>query len=254
MDEKNPQHKKYLEKFKEDFTNSIKHLIQKRHNEVEKERLAFSKNPVLSEVILHANFCNARLEGFFPRPDVSKQIFDILKGHKNPVPIVIYGDSGCGKTSILASAISTIRENFNYRAVCVYRFIGTTAISVQINTVLKSIICQIRDLFPVVKVPEQALDDYAWLSENFGNVLEDLSRKINQELVIVFDSVDQFSSQDGAHKFIWLPKSCPDRVRIILSVDRNDVNGCMATLAQALNERENRINFIQVSSLVNPLP
>ena len=63
MDEKYPQHKKYLEQFKEDFTTSVKKMILKRHEEVKKQKSLFSKNPVLSEVIIHANFCNARLEG-----------------------------------------------------------------------------------------------------------------------------------------------------------------------------------------------
>ena len=212
-----------------------------------KQKAAFERNPVLSEVVQHAHFCNNCLKTYFPRPDIEKRIFDTLKNFSNNVPIVIFGDSGSGKTSIISSVIKTLRENFNYTAICIYRFLGTTAATAQISTVLKSIVSQIRDLFPAVRIPEQALDDFAWLSENFGNVLEDVSKNVRQEVVIILDSVDELLVNDGAHKFIWLPKMLPEKVQIILTVDRLDINRCLDTLTLSLNRKDNMSNFIFVS-------
>ena len=222
-------------------------MINKHVEANRKHKKAFERNPVLKEVVQHAHFCNNCLRLYVPRPDVEKRVFEALKNSANNVPIVIYGDSGSGKTSIVSSVIRTMRENFNCEAICIYRFLGTTAETAQISTVLKSIMCQIRDLFPVVRIPEQALDDFAWLSENFGNILDEVSRKISRDLVIIFDSVDQLSSIDGAHKFIWLPKVLLQRVQIILAVDRKEINGCFETLSLSLNRMENKENFIFVS-------
>lgn len=62
-------------------------------------------------------------------------------------PLVVYGSSGSGKSSIMASAVKYLSKeeggNSSKRC-CVFRFIGETAVSGNIRSLLESICQQVK--------------------------------------------------------------------------------------------------------------
>lgn len=59
------------------------------------------QDALVTEVLQHAKMCETRSKAFHGRQDVLGAIKDYLR-HIHSQPMVIYGDSGSGKTSIMA--------------------------------------------------------------------------------------------------------------------------------------------------------
>lgn len=98
------EYKEYLEKmnhgFVERLSSMIKSAIQQKNS---------SEDPVLEEVIQHTQFCQEKCRLFHGRDDVLKQIKLYLKGMSSE-PLVVYGASGSGKTSVMAMAAKSCSE------------------------------------------------------------------------------------------------------------------------------------------------
>ena len=79
-----------------------------------------------------------------------KEIEQIIEYIRKPVdrydtipPLVVYGESGCGKTSVIAKAASLVKEEFD-DYIQVTRFLGTTSESSTLSKLLHSVCCQIQ--------------------------------------------------------------------------------------------------------------
>ena len=79
-----------------------------------------------------------------------KEIEQIIEYIRKPVdrddtipPLVVYGESGCGKTSVIAKAASLVKEEFN-DYIQVTRFLGTTSESSTLSKLLHSVCCQVQ--------------------------------------------------------------------------------------------------------------
>ena len=60
-------------------------------------------NPVFIETLEHAHQCVTKVERFHGREDVLTNIHTYIMSD-SAKPFVIFGESGCGKTSVLAKA------------------------------------------------------------------------------------------------------------------------------------------------------
>lgn len=129
-------------------------------------------------------------------------------------PFVLNGDSGCGKTSILAKAYSQLPLWLNAQnPQMILRFLGTSPDSSSILPLLKSLsnqICIIRDL-PRNDMP----DEMSPLSHYFKKLLSNATH--DTPLIIFLDSLDLLSAQDGAHELPWLPTVLPPNCKIVIS-------------------------------------
>lgn len=96
-------HKEYLQKFTEHFHKSILNQV---HQAMEKhERL--SNDPVFTEALQHSHACNSFCKVFQGREDIVNQMQQYIIG-ESPLPFVLYGESGCGKTSLTAKGASQV--------------------------------------------------------------------------------------------------------------------------------------------------
>lgn len=138
-------------------------------------------------------------------------------------PLIVYGESGCGKTALMAKAAEMSKTWFPGSALML-RFIGTSTMSTGIREVIISLCLQICEVFGVQKPTGIDLEaDYQFLVQYFAALLWNINTK-NHDLVIVLDSVDQLSAADHAHMFNWLPHKLPPGVHFVVSVvsDRLD--------------------------------
>lgn len=101
-------HKDYVIKFGELFYEQVKMLIDR--NQQDKSSLKASnqdEQALLQEVLDHAYFCNETAEKFRGRVDILNKVKEYILS-KNAKPLLIYGDSGCGKTAIVAKITSEV--------------------------------------------------------------------------------------------------------------------------------------------------
>ena len=84
-------------------------------------------NPLMEEVTRHALFCRDHTHSFHGRADILQAIHNYVTGPDPIMPLVIYGESGVGKTSLMAKVVLEIQEKSKERNLAVmYRFCGTT--------------------------------------------------------------------------------------------------------------------------------
>jgi len=78
------------------------------------------------------------------RKEISSKIIDYVNGYEER-PLVLYGNSGSGKTCIMAHTACILKEKFSLQNVCiVVRFIGTSHHSSCIRLLLRSVCQQVK--------------------------------------------------------------------------------------------------------------
>ena len=81
----------------------------------------------MEEVTRHALFCRDHTHSFQGRADILKAVDKYLCGPDPMMPLVIYGESGIGKTSLMSKIVMETQAKSRERKLAVmYRFCGTT--------------------------------------------------------------------------------------------------------------------------------
>ena len=71
---------------------------------------------LFQEVLYHANFCMETAEKFNGRRDLLNEIQTYFTADDINTPLVCYGNSGCGKTAILAKIATQVKiKNFIFK-------------------------------------------------------------------------------------------------------------------------------------------
>ena len=81
----------------------------------------------MEEVTRHALFCRDHTHSFQGRADILQAIHNYVSRSDPMMPLVIYGESGVGKTSLMAKVVMETQETNKDRNLAImYRFCGTT--------------------------------------------------------------------------------------------------------------------------------
>lgn len=146
--------------------------------------------------------------------------------------LVLYGEGGCGKTSLLAKAasLSTSQGWFEgSKPISIVRFLGTTPDSSALTPTLISICQQVY--FPNRNVPntfnthdcfqisynymipfETIPDDLVPLTAHFKQMLTMATKE--QPFVLFLDSVDQLTGTQDSNNVSWLPTRLPPYCKV----------------------------------------
>jgi WD40 repeat protein len=205
---------------------------------IDSELLTFKNTSELErEIQAHRQFGRRRGEHFTGRQKLLGEIQNFFCG-RNCQPLVIYGDSGSGKTAIMARAAQIANETLP-NAVTISRFIGATPSSSEGRSLLESLCHQIYETFDLKRQREHALSqitgtgeeaqksrqrvveeysvpsDYPKLSATFRDFLVKIPRA--ERLILFLDALDQISEVDHAQSLGWLPDKLPENVHIVVS-------------------------------------
>jgi len=218
-------HKDYLDKFLHDFVSKIKGQIEQEWARKIHPRL-LEEDPLVHEVNQHSSFCQALCDSFSGREEILQTIETHLEsclqnegGRKTSQPsrspLVIYGESGSGKTSLMAKASQLASYKYvKQGAYVLVRFIGTTGGSSSLPKLLSSLSEQISFLYGTASSPPPSQPQQ--LVHHFWSLLSLASPK--HPLLIFLDSLDQLSSFHRAHRMGWVPKELPPNVSFVVSV------------------------------------
>ena len=78
------------------------------------------------------------------RKEISSKIVEYVNGYEEK-PLALYGNSGSGKTYVMAHAACMLKEKFNLQNACiVVRFLGTSHHSSCIRLLLRSVCQQVK--------------------------------------------------------------------------------------------------------------
>ncbi|XP_019645210.1 PREDICTED: NACHT domain- and WD repeat-containing protein 1-like [Branchiostoma belcheri] len=226
----------YVQQFCTDFEDSIKQMVT---DAIARHAQSEVNDPLFEEVSQHSLFSQSRSKVFYGRQDTIREIESYLNGEVTQ-PLVIHGESGCGKTSVMAVAAQTASKMEGERAV-ILRFLGTTPDSTTIHRLLLSLCQQINRIYKDnSRVPETLQE----LREAFPAFLSKATAE--QPLVVILDSLDQLDPQDGARQLGWLPKTLPPHVKMILSTLPDEKYGCFQQLQATIKDSG---LFLQIPAL-----
>ncbi|KAL3831256.1 hypothetical protein ACJMK2_023030 [Sinanodonta woodiana] len=231
-------HKEYLEKFCIHFYSSIIKLVDRAMNRHEK----LSGDATYTETLQHLHACQNFCKVFQGREDIVDKIHHYIIGN-SPHPLILYGESGCGKTSLTAKGASEVQSWFpvDKKPCMVLRFLGTTPNSSTIIPLLISLCNQLSVVYdqPLWEIP----DELSPLIQHFKKLITCATEE--RPLILILDSLDQLSGADGAHQLAWLPTKLPPHVHVIVSTLPNYYN-ILATLRLMIEGDE---NYVQVLPL-----
>ncbi|XP_026816728.1 NACHT and WD repeat domain-containing protein 2 isoform X2 [Rhopalosiphum maidis] len=238
-------HQEYLQNFIMHFYKNITKLVDRAMRKEDSS----PQGQIVTEILQHLHACHNSVKVFYGREDSLKHIEQYMKS-KCEKPMILFGEGGCGKTSLLAKAAglsySTWFNKTATKPLCVIRFLGTTPDSSTLTPALISICQQIsyNYMLPFDDIP----DDLVPLTAHFKHLLTYATRE--QPLVLFLDSVDQLTGTQDTNNVSWLPTRLPNNCKLLVSVAKEEGNSDVSrdyhVLRRMIDDGE---QFIEVTAL-----
>ncbi|MBE9571261.1 MAG: DUF4062 domain-containing protein [Proteobacteria bacterium] len=239
----------YLNQFCNDVLRNLTQVIEREIAGLEEI------DPLDEEIGVHEAFGKERIRAFTGREDILTVISDYIKG-PSTYPYVIHGESGSGKTALMAKTVEKAREGCpEAKVFC--RFIGATPESSDGRSLLERLCNQIyhsfdfenqkqRKLAEIKKDDEDAQQrrqevereyeiptDFQKLSPAFRSFLSKIPSQ--EKLILFIDALDQLADTDHARSLTWLPSGLPQNIRVIVSTLPGE---CFSILERRLPENK----------------
>jgi len=167
-------------------------------------------SPLDREAMDHEAFARSRERVYIG----GSKYFDQLNAHANSTdnkPLVILGESGSGKSALLANWAIKYQET-HPDDLAIMHFIGASSYSADWMVMLRRIMGEFKRWFDIPQeIPDQA-DDLRVAFVNFLNMAS-----VQGRIVLIIDALNQLEDRDGAPDLVWLPMEIPANIRLILS-------------------------------------
>ncbi len=197
----------------EDLTALIEELYpeSKRPDEVDRERAA------------HEAFVRSRTGVYVGREEYFKQLDAHADGKSDP--LVILGESGSGKSALLANWMAHYRESHR-NDIMLMHFIGASAESTDWAAMVRRLMGEMKrhfESFPEIPADRDKLRaaflNWPWKmpSAVTPELVKDYFAQFQQRVVIVIDGLNHLKDQEGALDLAWLPQKIPANCRLIVS-------------------------------------
>ncbi|XP_026300938.1 NACHT and WD repeat domain-containing protein 2 isoform X2 [Apis mellifera] len=235
-------HSEYLQHFITHFYRNIIKLVDRAMRKEDSS----AQGQIITEILQHLHACNNSVKVFYGREDTLEKIKEHMLGDSDK-PLVLYGEGGCGKTSLLAKSAGLTSSTWliGKKPINIIRFLGTTPDSSALTPTLISICQQIcyNFMLPFDEIP----DDLVPLTAYFKHLLTLATTE--QPILLFLDSVDQLTGVQG-NKLSWLPTRLPLNCKMILSCVAEESNPVISRDYQLLRRMiDVEENFIEVVAL-----
>eukprot|EP01102_Stenamoeba_stenopodia_P008711 TRINITY_DN2533_c0_g1_i3.p1 TRINITY_DN2533_c0_g1~~TRINITY_DN2533_c0_g1_i3.p1 ORF type:complete len:1715 (-),score=402.13 TRINITY_DN2533_c0_g1_i3:141-5285(-) len=168
-------------------------------------------SPLEQEIAQHTAFQESRAKFYVGRGNLQEAIGSHIylnEGH----PLVVVGESGCGKSALLSNWVVQHREENPQRLICAH-YIGASASSSTIGGLLRHVMGEIAEHYQLTERtipsdPKEAIKEFPeWIGE----------ADARGGMVLIIDALDQLDLQDDGPSLRWLPKQFSANVSVIVS-------------------------------------
>jgi nephrocystin-3 len=167
-------------------------------------------DPLDQEAIGHRSYARRKLLAYVDRPTHSQAIKAFVEAPATGKGLVVTGDSGGGKTALLAASTSSFllhNSSFVFE-----HYFGATPDSANVDGFLHRLLgelkrlADIRDDMPTT--PEKMREALPlWLAHTVGG----------KPIVLVLDGLNQIQGDEVDRRLNWLPRFFPAHVRVVAS-------------------------------------
>eukprot|EP00004_Rigifila_ramosa_P018478 TRINITY_DN459_c0_g1_i2.p1 TRINITY_DN459_c0_g1~~TRINITY_DN459_c0_g1_i2.p1 ORF type:complete len:3633 (-),score=762.01 TRINITY_DN459_c0_g1_i2:106-9975(-) len=234
----NPEHhpdqiRAFSDKYASHMMTSIVEAVKRTRQAVDIEYL---------EAQHHNRFCVDRANIFVGRADILSVVERHLRQTTSAAqptlePLVLWGFSGCGKTSLMAVAAHNVFKRQSPSptgAVVILRFLGTSLASSSAQGLLRNLCMHlVRVYAPPDLSPDAVPEDLKDLVALFPRLLATLP-SASRPLYLFLDSLDQLGNRDHDRELKWLPMAMPPHVWMVLSTLPNE-GPCYEVLRRRLS-------------------
>ena len=156
----NEEHAQYIDKLCQDFLERMKKNIEKA---VKDRKNSTLDGTLFEEVAQHAVYCRKLCSSSVVPSKALDRVKNYITGQDNS-PLVIHGQKGSGKTSLVAMAANACQTWIGAEVAVVVRFLGTTDHSSKVHSLLQSICHQLCLVFKAdsKKVPQVSLNHFIY--------------------------------------------------------------------------------------------
>ena len=146
----------------------------------------------------------------YVRPDAIFKILD-QQAEGSQVPLVLTGESGVGKSALLANWATEYR-GMHPEVFLLSHFIGATAESTSYTAIQRRIMAEFKRHF---QIDRELPGDPEVIKAVFPEWLHLAAQRA--KVVIILDGLNQLEDRDNAPDLVWLPESFPSAIQLILS-------------------------------------
>ena len=166
-------------------------------------------DPLDREIAEHEGFARGRTAVYIGRSEYAARLDAHVESGGQP--LVVLGESGLGKSALLANWALAHREKHPGELVILH-FVGASPSSSDWRAMLRRIMAQLVRSFSLeLELPDQPDQ----LRIAFANALH--MAAANGKVVLVLDALNQLEDREGAPDLLWLPPAIPSDVRLIVS-------------------------------------
>ncbi|MHA1998186.1 MAG: DUF4062 domain-containing protein, partial [Promethearchaeota archaeon] len=171
-------------------------------------------DPLREEIEGHELYARSRFETYIARDDYFERLDMYIQNRTKDLPLLVTGQSGSGKSALLANWIDRYRLHGGAGVHCIQHFAGATPASAGLVSMLRRFIAEINRVFDLdIDIPS----DIESLRSSFVSALWQVHSRDGPRLVLVIDAVNQLDRAGGAHELTWIPPKLPATVSMIIS-------------------------------------
>jgi len=169
-------------------------------------------HPLDREAAEHDAFAQSRFSIYIGRDDYYQYLNDHVAG--DGPPLVVLGESGSGKSALLANWSMKYRAD-NPDDLVIIHFIGATPYSADWSMMVRRIMGELKRRFDI---QDDIPTDPDKIRQVFANWLHMANAQTGHgRVVIILDALNQLEDRDNAPDLVWLPPFIPQKIRLILS-------------------------------------
>lgn len=190
--------------------NFLEEIIKLQFKEI------ISPDEIKHEANLHTEFKEKLTMHFCGRQKILNKIKTYLNDATEQKIMSINGESGSGKSSVMAKAIQEYK-NIDSKTLIIFRFIGISSNSSNIISLLQSTCEEIAMGFneTLETLTGKGNEDFICEINGITEVFKECLSLVNAQkpIVIFWDAFDQLIDNDNARTLYWLPKVLPKHTK-----------------------------------------
>ncbi len=166
-------------------------------------------DPLDHQAAEHEAFAASRADVYIGRQAYLDRLDTNAQGDGDP--LVVLGESGSGKSALLANWALRYRQEHPQQTVLMH-FIGASPYSAGWRAMVRRIMGELKRRFDI---EEEIPDEPDALRSAFANWLHMAAAR--GRVVLILDALNQLEDREGAPDLVWLPPEIPENVRLVVS-------------------------------------